>query len=158
MSGGSLEVVSRSPETTEAIAAALLPFVPETGLIAFRGDLASGKTCFIRGLKNAAACPEPFGSPTFTLVNEYHGARDFFHIDLYRLDPEELNDLGYEELFDPKHGVSLVEWADRVESALPGTRLDIGLEHAGGDARRIRIADRGLLDKGWAAALESAAG
>jgi tRNA threonylcarbamoyladenosine biosynthesis protein TsaE len=118
-------------------------------VVALRGDLAAGKTCFVRGMASHFAPGELVTSPTFTLVNEYGSDTKFYHMDLYRLtDPREIADLGYEELFDPD-GVCAIEWAERAEPLLPDRRIDVTLEHAGEDRRRITLLNRGVLPEGW---------
>jgi tRNA threonylcarbamoyladenosine biosynthesis protein TsaE len=129
---------------------ALAELLPAEAVVALRGDLASGKTCLVRGMAARFVPRQDVTSPTFTLVNVYGREPSLYHLDLYRLShPAELAELGYEELFEPD-GLTVVEWAERAEGLLPATRLDIALEHAGGDTRRLTFTDRGLLGaKGW---------
>jgi tRNA threonylcarbamoyladenosine biosynthesis protein TsaE len=153
MTDDTLTIDSRTPEETEAIGAKLVELLPEGGVIALRGELASGKTCLVRGMAGAVGHPELLHSPTFTLVNEYGDDPKLYHLDLYRLgDPEEVAELGYEEIFESGE-LCAVEWAERAEPLLPRVRLDISLEHTGGDGRRLTLANRGLLPKVWRDAL-----
>ena len=147
-------VTTESPEETESLGGALYAILPSGTFVALQGDLAAGKTCLVRGMMRTAAPGVEVSSPTFTLVNEYAGDRTIYHLDLYRLSgPEELIDLGHEELFDSSDGVCLVEWAERAGDLLPEKRVDVVIEHAGADKRSIRIADRGALASGWIEAL-----
>jgi tRNA threonylcarbamoyladenosine biosynthesis protein TsaE len=104
------------------------------------GELGAGKTTFVRGLaRGLGADPEEVASPTFVLLTQYPGRIVLHHADLYRLrgggDEQEL---GLEELPGP-HGVLAVEWSERLGS-LPWPRaLRVTIEHAGGDARRVRV-------------------
>jgi tRNA threonylcarbamoyladenosine biosynthesis protein TsaE len=148
-------VETESPEETEQLGRNLARLVPPGTVIALRGDLASGKTCLVRGMAAHYANGVPIHSPTFTLVNEYGDATRLYHIDLYRLDPDEVADLGYEELFEPE-GVTVVEWAERAERLLPPKRLDVFLEHAGGDRRRLSFTDRGVMPADWQTHLRQA--
>src|SRR5215831_18984216 len=67
-------------------------------LLAFSGDLGAGKTCFIKGIARSLSLPEEnILSPTFTMVQEHHGRLPLYHIDLYRLDYVNLEDLGLRE-------------------------------------------------------------
>lgn len=150
-----LVLESRSPEETERLGTALAAIVPPGSVVALRGDLAAGKTCLVRGMAAYYAKGVPIHSPTFTLVNEYGDSTRLFHVDLYRLDPEEVMDLGYEEIFEPE-GVTVVEWAERAERLLPAKRLDVDLEHAGGDCRRLSFTDRGVMAEGWTEQLADA--
>ncbi|MBN2308778.1 MAG: tRNA (adenosine(37)-N6)-threonylcarbamoyltransferase complex ATPase subunit type 1 TsaE [Candidatus Hydrogenedentes bacterium] len=153
-----ITVHTRSPDETERLGALIASLLPRGAVVALRGELASGKTCFVRGM--AAAVSESGGpgrvhSPTFTLVNEYGQSPRLYHMDLYRLGgADELADLGYEELFD-SDGICAVEWAERAEPLLPAARLDILLEHEpptdadSVQSRRVTLCDNGLLPNGW---------
>ncbi|MBI2433423.1 MAG: tRNA (adenosine(37)-N6)-threonylcarbamoyltransferase complex ATPase subunit type 1 TsaE [Candidatus Hydrogenedentes bacterium] len=148
--GAGLAVVTRSAEETEALALGLGPFIPRGAVLALYGDLASGKTCFVRGLAQYFAGGTPIHSPTFTLINEYGHDPKLYHLDLYRLSgPEQLADLGYEEVFDSEE-ICAVEWADRAAALLPAARVCVHFSHAGGDVRRIQIEDGAqVLRPGW---------
>jgi tRNA threonylcarbamoyladenosine biosynthesis protein TsaE len=150
-----LELITRTPEATELLGSALAGLLPDGVVVALFGDLATGKTCLVRGMAAHYAGGAPVHSPTFTLVNQYGVDPALFHLDLYRLGgPEELADLGYEELFEPD-GVCVVEWAERAGVLLPQKRLDVRLFHAGGDARKLVFDDRGVMPGGWEQALSA---
>ncbi|HOJ33115.1 MAG TPA: tRNA (adenosine(37)-N6)-threonylcarbamoyltransferase complex ATPase subunit type 1 TsaE [Candidatus Hydrogenedentes bacterium] len=146
--------LSESERDTEALGYAVASLFSEGGVIALRGDLASGKTCFVRGMARKLAADYSVCSPTFTLVNEY--GKDpsgkvprLIHVDLYRLvQVEELYDLPLEEIFDGTV-VCAVEWAERAEAILPSGRLDVFFEHIIGEQRRVRMVNRACLQKGW---------
>jgi tRNA threonylcarbamoyladenosine biosynthesis protein TsaE len=157
MGGDWLTVISLSPEVTEALGSTLAPLLPMGAVLALRGDLASGKTCFTRGLTRRLVPGAAVSSPTFVIVNEYRGAMTVYHADLYRLNTlSDVRALGCEELFTPVDGVTIVEWAERAESLLPELRIDIAFEHAGGDDRRITFSNRGVLEASWQRALQDA--
>ncbi len=148
-----LEQTTHSPVETETLGRTLATLLPKGAVVALFGDLATGKTCLVRGMTAHFAGEAPIHSPTFTLVNQYGHIFPLYHLDLYRLSgPEELADLGYEELFEPD-GVCVVEWAERAGPLLPKRRVDIFLAHGGGDARLLRVCDNGLLPEGWESAL-----
>lgn len=148
--------LSESTETTERLGAALAAYLPRGTVVALQGDLASGKTCLVRGMAAHFGDAEEVHSPTFTLINEYGTDPKLYHMDLYRLGgPEEVADLGCEEIFDSDH-VCAVEWAERAEGLLPKRRLDVHFAHAGGDRRRIEFSDRGVMSAGWSEALAAA--
>jgi tRNA threonylcarbamoyladenosine biosynthesis protein TsaE len=103
------------------------------------GDLGAGKTAFVRGLaRGLGADPDDVSSPTFTLVQEYAGPSvTLFHVDLYRLEPPEIDDLGLEDLVSGE-GVVAIEWAERW-SGRPSDVTEVTIEETGDDRRRIRI-------------------
>lgn len=143
------ELITHSPDATERLGELLAGLIPLGSVVALRGDLASGKTCLVRGMARRYSRGEIVSSPTFTIVNQYGTRPALLHVDLYRIDDlDELADLGYEDLFDPE-GVCVVEWAERAETLLPERRLDISLEYVDMEERRIRFDDQGVLPPGW---------
>ncbi len=99
-------------------------------VVAFVGELGAGKTRMVRGVARGAGVPdEQVASPTFAIVATYAGRIPIHHADLYRVsDLDELYATGFSELVGGD-GALLVEWADRIPTALPGERLEIRLEH-----------------------------
>lgn len=102
------------------------------------GDLGAGKTVFVRGLAAGLGIDATeVTSPTFVLLQEYHGSLDLFHADLFRVDHQvAVEDLGLEEL--GVGGVLAIEWADRLPR-LPRNALRVQIEDRGGDQRQITI-------------------
>ncbi|HEX73511.1 MAG TPA: tRNA (adenosine(37)-N6)-threonylcarbamoyltransferase complex ATPase subunit type 1 TsaE [Candidatus Hydrogenedentes bacterium] len=144
-----LELISPSPTATERLGEALARLLPGGSTVALYGDLATGKTCLVRGMAAHFTGRREAHSPTFTLINEYRGNPTLYHIDLYRLaGPEEAAELGCEEIFDSPD-VCAVEWAERAERLLPDRCIRIVMRHAGNDRRAVRIADPALLPEGW---------
>jgi tRNA threonylcarbamoyladenosine biosynthesis protein TsaE len=108
-------------------------------LVTLFGDLGAGKTAFVRGLaRGIGADSEEVSSPTFTLVQQYEGTSvTLYHVDLYRLEPAEVDDLGLDDLIDAG-GIVAIEWADRWPGR-PAGATEIRIESRGADARRITI-------------------
>jgi len=153
-----LELISPSPAATERLGEALARLLPRRSTVALYGDLATGKTCLVRGMAAHFTGRRDVHSPTFTLINEYRGNPTLYHIDLYRLaGPEEAAELGCEEIFDSPD-VCAVEWAERAERLLPDRCVRIFMRHAGNDLRALRVVDPALLPEGWQEILRRAVG
>ena len=108
-------------------------------LISLVGDLGAGKTQFAKGFGAGLGITDTIVSPSFVLMAEYRGRLQFFHVDLYRLaDAAEALAGG---LIDDRQteGVTLVEWAERLADALPDERLDVLIDGAGDEPRRITL-------------------
>lgn len=130
---------SHSEADTRAIAGALATTLTPGAVVLLFGDLGAGKTAFVRGLAEGLGLdPDEVTSPTFTLVHEYRGGRlPLIHVDLYRLDRAELDEIGLDQDLAVQ-GVTAVEWAERLSRALAGaTRVTISDQ--GGDSRSIEI-------------------
>ena len=103
------------------------------------GDLGAGKTAFVRGMAEGLGIdPQEVSSPTFTLVQEYRGGRlTLFHVDLYRLQPREVDDLGLDEMAR-SGGVMAIEWPDRLPRGFEDA-ITVRIEHADESTRNISI-------------------
>lgn len=132
------EVFSASEEETAAAGERLGRALRPGDVVLLYGDLGAGKTAFTRGLaRGLGAAAEEVTSPTFTIIQEYPGATTLYHVDLYRLEEREVDDLGLEELV-LGDGVVAIEWAERWRGR-PDDVVDVRIEHAGEDARRLSI-------------------
>lgn len=128
-------------EETRAAGRALAAAFDPGDVIGLVGPLGAGKTQFVKGLAAGLGVADERGvnSPTFVLVQEYHGRLTLYHIDAYRLArAAELAALGFDELCEAG-GVVVVEWADRVESLLPDSAFRIDLLPLDATARRLVV-------------------
>lgn len=120
--------ISQSPEETKNLGKKLGKLLQEGDLLALNGDLGAGKTCLIQGIAVGLNSRDHVSSPSFSIIKEYSGDKPIYHFDLYRLtQPEELETLGYEEYFYG-NGVTLIEWAEKIEYYLPESRLLIEIK------------------------------
>jgi tRNA threonylcarbamoyladenosine biosynthesis protein TsaE len=130
---------STSEAETRAIAAALAPSLMPGAVILLSGDLGAGKTAFVRGLAEGLGIDAgEVTSPTFTLVHEYRGGRlPLIHVDLYRLDRAELDEIGLDQELGVQ-GVIAVEWAERLTRGIVDA-IAVRITDEGDDRRTITI-------------------
>ncbi len=155
--GERFDAETAGPDETESLGRQLAGLLPRGCVVALYGELAAGKTCFVRGMAHHFTRDEVVHSPTFTLVNEYGIDPKLYHVDLYRLEGSvDLAMLGYEELFDSDAGICVVEWADRAAEVLPARRVDVYLDYGyAPDVRNIAVVNHGCdLPHDWTAALQ----
>lgn len=137
-----LEIISKSPDETIELGQRFGSQLKGGEVIAVCGALGSGKTHLIKGIAAGAGAKDrkEVTSPTFVIVNEYTGRLHIYHIDAYRLDSvAEFEMLGFDDFCYPQ-SVVLIEWADKVESALQATDyIRIELSHIGKNKRKIQI-------------------
>jgi tRNA threonylcarbamoyladenosine biosynthesis protein TsaE len=147
------DVIRTTSETeTSSVARRLAEGLPDGAVVLLRGDLGAGKTAFVRGLAAGLGLDaDEVSSPTFTLIQEYRpsgradasgpgeerAARTLVHVDLYRLQAAEVDDLGLDELGG--HGsVVAIEWAEKLRS-FPPDAIWVEIRDGGGDVREISI-------------------
>ena len=130
---------THSEDDTRALAARLAATLAPGAVLLLSGDLGAGKTAFVRGLAEGLGVDAgEVTSPTFTLVHEYRGGRlPLVHVDLYRLDRADLDEIGLDQDVAAE-GVVAVEWPERLLRRVRGG-LAVRIEDAGGDERRITI-------------------
>lgn len=121
-------LVSDGPDETRVIGRRIGTSAAAGTVLALTGELGAGKTQLAKGVAEGLGVTSVVNSPTFVLMNEHVGRLRLFHIDAYRLgDPEEGSAAG---LLDERHadGVTVIEWADRLDGWLPAERLEIHLD------------------------------
>ncbi len=134
-----MEIITHSERETEAAGAALAAKLPDGAVVAMYGELGSGKTAFVRGMARGMGIGCRVSSPTFTIVNEYEGARTLIHFDMYRLgSADELWGIGWDDYLD-RGAVCAVEWSENVQDAFTGNEVTVRFEKLGADERRITI-------------------
>ena len=112
-------------------------------MVGLTGPLGAGKTCFVQGLARGLGVTGYVRSPTFILIHEYPGPVPLYHVDLYRVDPTDLDGLGLEEILDGP-GVTAVEWADRAAEALAAEHLSVDFAFGERESDRLlRLEARG---------------
>lgn len=136
------DVVSNSPEETIEVGRKVGSQLKGGEVVAVCGALGSGKTHLIKGIASGVGAAESkkVTSPTFVIINEYKGRLDVYHIDAYRLESiSEFEMIGFDDYCQPQ-SVVLIEWADKIESALENIDyIRAELFHAGESKRKIHI-------------------
>jgi tRNA threonylcarbamoyladenosine biosynthesis protein TsaE len=136
--------IAADENDTARLGAALARSLPPGTVVALYGTLGAGKTRLVQAMAEALGIDRrQVVSPTFVLIQEYHGEKSIYHFDAYRMrDEDEFLALGPDEYFD-SDGIVLVEWADRVAGCLPRERVDIHIEVTGASQRQIEITATG---------------
>ncbi len=138
-----LGVSTVSTQDTRDFAATLAPSARAGDRLALVGPLGAGKTQFAKGFALGLGIDDVVNSPSFTLMAEYDGRLTLFHQDLYRL--EGADEVLAGGLLDERQddGVTLSEWADRLDEGLDPARLTVTIEPTGAETRDIEISGHG---------------
>ena len=129
--------VTQDPQETIQLGENFSTFIEEGDVFAFVGDLASGKTTFIKGILKGLNYNSSVTSPTFTLVNEYDAKYSVIHIYCYREDNlERWIKLGMNDYMDDRN-VVIIECANKMESLLPLDTIEIQFSHKSITSREI---------------------
>ncbi|EMF0299721.1 tRNA (adenosine(37)-N6)-threonylcarbamoyltransferase complex ATPase subunit type 1 TsaE [Enterococcus hirae] len=96
------------------------------------GDLGAGKTTLTKGIARGLGIEQMIKSPTYTIIREYdQGRLPLYHMDIYRVAASGA-DLGLDEYFEGE-GLSVIEWGNLLEEALPEDYLELILEKSDTD-------------------------
>ena len=135
-----IKIITKSPEETENFAEKFSEKLSGGEVIAFRGGMGMGKTCFTRGLARGLGFNGVVTSPTFALVNEYIGGRlPLYHFDMYRVEKwEDLYSSGYFDYLEVG-GVIAAEWSENIENALEGRIITVEFTRLDDSTREITV-------------------
>lgn len=101
----------------------------QAAVICLWGELGSGKTTFVQGMARGLGIASRLLSPTFVIVRHYQIPSDMsavYHLDLYRISgAESAYAVGFADMIHEPRAVVIVEWPERLETALPQKRIDI---------------------------------
>jgi len=120
------------------VAKQLLTYANGDKFFIFEGEMAAGKTTFIKAFCEEIGIKDVVSSPTFSIVNEYESETGpVYHFDFYRLkSQQEAFDIGYEEYFYSGN-YCLIEWPTKVEDLLPEKYIKVEIEITGNELRNF---------------------
>ncbi len=134
------EFISHSPAETETFAEKLAERLSGGEIIAYKGPMGMGKTCFTRGLARGLGFMGQVTSPTFALVNEYVGGRlPLYHFDMFRIESwEDLYSSGFFD-YSEMGGVIAAEWSENIEGALEDDVITVTIQKIDENSRKIMV-------------------
>ena len=134
-----MKLQSKSASETKKAGVRLGEELKPGDVVCLYGELGAGKTTMVKGIASAFGIQErDITSASYTIIAEYNMSVPFYHIDLYRLTPGEVPDLGLQEYFGTG-GVAVIEWAERAEDELPEQSIRVTLTYTEDNAREIEI-------------------
>jgi len=137
-----MKIFLADTEATLRLGITLGESLTPSSVILLKGDLGAGKTTLVQGIGKGLGITEPIVSPTFTLINEYtEGRFPLYHLDLYRLEPQEVAALNLESYWEGVEvipGIVAVEWAERLPYK-PDSYLSVSLTYEHGGTRQVEL-------------------
>jgi tRNA threonylcarbamoyladenosine biosynthesis protein TsaE len=130
---------SKSEDDTILIANEFALKIKNGMIIILNGELGVGKTFFIKQVLKKFNVTNT-NSPTFAIVNEYSGAKIFYHFDFYRINKEfELHDIGIQDYFSDEQSIIFIEWGNLFPDVLPKTRIEISINYIDENGREFNF-------------------
>ena len=132
---------SLGPGDTEALGAELAGHLSAGDAVLVEGELGAGKTTLVRGACRALGVTTPVRSPTFTIGHLYPGRIPVAHLDLFRISDLSSEDPDLLSEYLRADTVAFVEWPRQGADLATLVRVAarVGIDHAGGDERRLEI-------------------
>lgn len=128
-------------EQLPEVAKIFINAIGDSNVFLFEGEMGAGKTTFISEVCRQLGADDDFGSPTFSLINEYSDSKGnpIYHLDLYRISSvRELYDLGVEDYFN-SGALCLVEWPDRLGELEPDDARMVEISESPSGKRHIKF-------------------
>jgi len=129
--------VTQNSRETQKLAEAWSKKIQSGRILALTGELGAGKTTFAQGLLEALGAEGPYTSPTFLIMKKYR--ENIFHFDAYRVEKNDIMNLGWEEIVSNPKNIVIVEWADRISGIIPQDALWINFEWLDENKRKITV-------------------
>ena len=133
-------MITYSKEDTIELGQRFGKLLPKGCVITLKGDLAGGKTTFVKGIGKALNIKQVINSPTFTILKIYNGDFPLYHIDAYRLENSHY-DLGMDEFEDD--GIMAIEWPEYYQDYLPDDYIEIEFNYIDDNTRQIEFFSHG---------------
>lgn len=139
-------ITTHNQKETHQLAKKVLADLGNRNIITLEGELGAGKTTFSQGLLAAAGAEGPFTSPTFVIMKQYDlpepvgRIRTIYHLDCYRVNSQDILDLGWQELISNPHNLLLVEWPEKIADILPEQSVKIRIKITGEEERDLEMA------------------
>jgi tRNA threonylcarbamoyladenosine biosynthesis protein TsaE len=131
------EYITENSEETQSLGLLMAKEIRFGGVILLSGDLGAGKTTLTQGLLSGLNVPEPYTSPTFVIMKKY--GLNIYHFDAYRVEKEDILNLGWEEIMTDMSNIVIVEWAERIREIAPKGAYWVDFLWMDENRRKIKI-------------------
>lgn len=110
-------------------------------LVILNGPLGAGKTALTQGIGAGLGVRGEVTSPTFVIARVHRGPLPLVHVDAYRLDGFEIDDLDLDASVDDS--VTVVEWGAGKVEKLASSYLEVVITRRDDDTRVVKLIGHG---------------
>jgi tRNA threonylcarbamoyladenosine biosynthesis protein TsaE len=136
-------IIARDAAAAEEIGVSLARELRNGMLVSLVGPLGSGKTTIVKGIARGLLITDVVVSPSYVLAREYEGRLVLHHVDAYRLSSlGELAEAGLDANLPPEHGVTVVEWPERIDGLVEASDILVYIELQDDGSRRVTLTTR----------------
>lgn len=132
-----MDIFIKSEDEMLNVGQKLAKILASGDILYLSGELGAGKTTLVRGIARGLGYQGRVNSPTFTLMNIYNSDPPLYHLDFYRLEDGNLDDLGLDDYWQDE-GIIAIEWPQRASNKLPWESLQIIIDLVDDDYERER--------------------
>lgn len=137
------KIITKNAGETMALGKKLAKEIGEVRIICLNGELGAGKTTFSQGFLRSLGIKGALTSPTFVVMKQYllgkniFNLKNIYHLDTYRVESEDVINLGWKEIVENKNNIILVEWPEKIEKIIPDKSLWLDFKWLDKDKREI---------------------
>jgi tRNA threonylcarbamoyladenosine biosynthesis protein TsaE len=133
-------IIAHEATDTEEIGVNLAAQLRDGMLVSLVGPLGSGKTTFVKGIAKGLLITDVVVSPSYVIAREYKGRLALHHVDAYRVSSlAELAEAGLDAELPPEHGVTVVEWPERIDGLVEASNILVYIELEDDGSRRVTL-------------------
>ncbi|MFA6183850.1 MAG: tRNA (adenosine(37)-N6)-threonylcarbamoyltransferase complex ATPase subunit type 1 TsaE [Parcubacteria group bacterium] len=142
------EVITKNTQETVKLGKEFAQNVKGGDIICLKGGLGAGKTTFTQGFLKTLGAEGALTSPTFIVMKKYslkknsYKVKNIYHIDTYRVESEDILDLGWKELIGNKENIIIIEWPEKIKNIIPFRAVWLNFELIDKDRRRVSFISR----------------
>ncbi|WP_117211582.1 tRNA (adenosine(37)-N6)-threonylcarbamoyltransferase complex ATPase subunit type 1 TsaE [Allorhizocola rhizosphaerae] len=128
-------------EDTVAFGRRLASVLRAGDLVILNGPLGAGKTALTQGIGTGLGVSGEVTSPTFVIARVHRGPLPLVHVDAYRLQGFEIDDLDLDASVEDS--VTVVEWGSGKVERLSDSYLEVRIERRDDDTRLVELVGHG---------------
>jgi tRNA threonylcarbamoyladenosine biosynthesis protein TsaE len=128
-------------DDTRAFGRSLAALLRPGDLVVLVGPLGAGKTALAQGIGSGLGVAGEVTSPTFVIARVHRGPLPMVHVDAYRLEAFEVDDLDLDASIEDS--VTVVEWGEGLVEHLVDGYLEVRIDRYEDETRSVELIGHG---------------